>query len=440
MLDSRFVEVGAGVGDLRLDVPAGIYEVRERFGDRAETYLVTVRPGQPFRRSSTHRIPTVAPASDGSTTSHEYQFIAAAQASARLGAEDGPPSGVVLMGRALRGREAFVGRPPVSLRTLDGRPVPVTDRWQSGPDFAIASGRLAPGVYVLRTARLGEEPFEQAVVLCRGWQTLVFFPDGRDGPELERASVHMSELTVSWAYGGRSHLVLEAALAGLAEGRLDISDDDLNELLYGKFLDPMLGIIGAHALLLSRNPPMPLYDHVLRNLVNLVPDHPDVVALRQLGSDAVPPARFSARVPPMLLPSYRRSLLPADLSHPETIVDGSPLERCAEALVERGVWFTWYARTLGPAGAAAFPPPSAPPPVWDTDWPFEAERGIDDVPGRAAPPAGAFPLRKMQSYIDQVAAAEGWSRDEAAQRVTPAGVAAACSLPVRVVQRLMPDV
>ena len=465
VLDSRFVEVGAGVGDLRLEVPAGIYEVRERFGDRVETYLITVRPGEPFFRSSRHEIPTVAPALDGSTTSHEYQFEAAARASQSLARGDGPPSGVVLMSRTLRGHEAGVpgGIPPVSLRTLRGERVFDVDLgWQTERDYAVTSARLVPGVYVLRTDQPYAEPFEQAVVLCRGWQTLVFFPQDRRGPEPDRASVHMCSLTSSWEYGGRLHLVLEAALAGLAEGRLDISDADLGDLLYGKFLDPMLGIIGAHALLLSRNPRMDLYDHVLRNLHYLVPDHPDVAALSQLGSLAVPSEFFSAGEPPMLLPSYRRALLPANLTNPRAIVDGSPLERCAEALVERGVWFTWYAGALDPSdaspvtGAGPLPPASAPPaapsapppasepslppdfPEWHTDW-QQAERSMGGL-SEPAPPTGAIPLRKMQSYIDQVAAAEGWTRDEAARRVTPVGVAAACSLPVQVVRRLMPDV
>lgn len=440
VLDSRFIELGAGVGDLRLDVPAGIYEVRERFGDSVETYLITVRADEPFRRSSRHAIPTVAPATAGSTTSHENHFAAAAEASQSLAGADGPPSGVVLMSRALRGHSAGVtsGAPPVSLRTLDGRPVPITDRWESGPDFSVTSGRLDPGVYVLRTARPGEPSFEQAVVLCRGWQTLVFFPEGRQGPEPERAAVHMCPLPLTWGHDPHSQLVLEAALAGLAEGRLDISDADINDLLMAKFMDPMLGIVGAHALLVSRNPRMGLFDHVLRNLNALVPDHPDVAALSQLSSLAAPPEYFSASEPPMLLPSYRKALLPANLSNQWAIVDGSPLERCAAALVERGVWFTWYAEELpSPPSAPAYP--GSPPPPLDWESGAEREIGGDRLPP-VVPPGSAFPLRRMQNYIDQVAAVEGWTRDEAARRVTPAGVAAACSLPVRVVQRLMPDV
>lgn len=489
VVDSRFIEVGAAIGELSVRVPAGIYEVRERYGDSLDSYLITVRPDEPFRRRFNPVIPTVAPAHFGSSTSHEYQYTAAVEASRELGQQAGPPSGVVLMCRSLRGRETFVGRPSVSLRTLDGQAVPITDFWDSQRDYSITSGRLEPGVYVLRTARPSERPFEQAVVLCRDWQTLVFFPEGPNGPEPERASVHMCRIDQAWdAYEGRDHLVLEAALAGLADGRLDIGPDDLNTLLYGKFRDPMLGIVGAYALLQSRGTPR-RFDLVVRNLLDLVPDHPDVRALRQLTVLASAPGEFSFAEPPMLLPSYQRSILPADLSGDSAIVDGSPLQRCAAAQAERGVWFTWDGTALGDFGWADGPPWAVPPlydegpqpgglpgprdgasgggreepapplgggpgPVEERDeglpddwvWDIEHEHELgleseyihDPVP---PPPAAVSPsLRRIQNYMDQVAAAEGVSREEALRQVTPAGVAAACGLPVQVVRRLMPSV
>jgi uncharacterized membrane protein YgcG len=484
--DSRFVVLGAGVGELDLQVPAGIYEVREQYGGESEAYLVTATPERPVVRSTQRAIPTVAPALEGSTTSHEYQFRAAAEASQRLRDESGPQAGLVLMCRTPRdGIPGPAGPPPMSLHSLAGEPLPeLAGQWDVHYDYALTRARLEPGVYLLRTSRPNEEAFEQALVVCRHWQTLLFCPNGWNGPEPERASVHMCQLYESWEYGGRLHLVLEAALAGLAEGRLDISQSDIDMLLYGKFTDPMLGIIGAHALLLGRHPRSNLYDLVIRNLEALIPEHPDVVALGMRVHGVLDPGGRTLDVPPMLGPSYQRLLLPADLQRSSVIPARSPLERAAGSLLERGVWFTWHAGALagspdeqatadrqpaqygeeeayggvdragagdgyGAADGGGYPGGAG----YDGGGAGDGGGGAGDGGGAEGypspapsydpvpPPRAASPaLRRMQAYVDQVGAVGGWTREEAAGHLTPVEVASACALPIGVVERLMPQV
>jgi hypothetical protein len=176
--------------------------------------------------------------------------------------------------------------------------------------------------------------------------------------------------------------------------------------------------------LLQRGSDLRLVTHVVTNLRYLVPEHPDVAALGLMTGDDAP----AGRTPPMFLASYQRGLLPADLRDPSVIGDGSALELTAAALQERGVWFTWAAGSLFGA-----PPIRRGGPVFGLEGLVRGREGLEDLP--------SAPLRRMQGYLDQVAAVEGLGgRAEAAAYVTPVGVARACSLPVGTVERLMPDV
>src|SRR5690242_15174292 len=55
----------------------------------------------------------------------------------------------------------------------------------------------------------------------------------------------------------------------------------MDELLMGKFENPMKGLVAAHLLLLDAQPRLDLVAHVVGNTGGLVgADHPDVLALR----------------------------------------------------------------------------------------------------------------------------------------------------------------
>lgn len=111
----------------------------------------------------------------------------------------------------------------------------------------------------------------------------------------------------------------------------------------------------------------------------------------------------------MLAASYSRLLLPADVRSPSTVVipEGSVLERAAGALVDQGVWLTWRGGALEQS----------------------IEEGVGVSPAR----------ERVEAYLDQVAAVEGWPRHEAVMRLGPRRVASACGLPVALVERLMRD-
>jgi hypothetical protein len=146
----------------------------------------------------------------------------------------------------------------------------------------------------------------------------------------------------------------------------------------------MLGLVGAHSLLLRHDPDPGLLEVVLKNLDGMMPGHPDVLALRWLaatrlagsaGGGAAPATAGDATAesagggaaaatavgakadsardavaasvpeggaawPPMLLPSYR-ALIDMDAAYPSAIADGSVAERAAANLVVQGIWTSW---------------------------------------------------------------------------------------------------
>ena len=340
-----FTTVASGLGNLSTAVPPGIYQVVVRAGPVIDRTLITVGPGETYRANNLSvRFPAPAPVSDTST-SHEYHQAAVEQASGKLGQMPGPPSGLVLVVRDVRGMEG----PPLlptdlacfSLLDEHLNPLPGFDQgWQLQSHEAIAtwSGRLAAGGYALRTdPRLlvgGErmpttsQIFDQSIWLSDNWQTIVFITTGQGGPQTSAASIHMGQLGIGWSpFDTQVGLALELANWGLREGRSVVPNDLLNVLLNSKYVNPMLGIVGAHSLLLSSEVNWDVVETVIHNLELLVPGHPDVIALRWMaargraaaGMAAPPPTApaapavpavpavpvGSASWPPMLLSSYR---------------------------------------------------------------------------------------------------------------------------------------
>jgi len=122
--------------------------------------------------------------------------------------------------------------------------------------------------------------------------------------------------------------------------------DQLLVLLNGKFSDPILGIVGAHGILFQAKPDKNLLEEVLKNLEKLVPDHPDLNALRHMaaqhGIETSAPVR-PATWPPMFFLSYR-GLLVCDAKFDDiaVIAQNSFAETIAPTLLRAGTWTTWW--------------------------------------------------------------------------------------------------
>ena len=135
-------------------------------------------------------------------------------------------------------------------------------------------------------------------------------------------------------------------MAGLRKSRSVLPADQLLVLLNGKFSDPILGIVGAHGILFQAKPDKNLLEEVLKNLEKLVPDHPDLNALRHMaaqhGIETSAPVR-PATWPPMFFLSYR-GLLVCDAKFDDiaVIAQNSFAETIAPTLLRAGTWTTWW--------------------------------------------------------------------------------------------------
>jgi hypothetical protein len=351
--DSSFRPVARGRGKVSRTVDPGIYELEYRAGPNVATEMVTLGPGQTLTRNVEVHFPSAAPV-DWSTTSHEYHQDAARAASRSI---VGPPdaAGLVVMVRNLGGHDhhRFDPRAIGSLSLLDKQLRPVArfpDRWRIEPEsrFATWSGRLPPGGYALRRTRAARAT-SMPLWLSRGWQTLVFLPNSAEGPSLEWASIQTASIRAPWNPHDREmNAAVELGLWSLRDGTGGVADAVVNRLLYAKFQDPLLGIVGAHALLLEEDFDPRQFETILRNLNRIASDHPDVIALGHLVAERAGPelgrrfARRGKRV--MWPPTVRRAyegVIRADADLPGTIAPESPAEHAAACVAGLGVWTTW---------------------------------------------------------------------------------------------------
>lgn len=86
------------------------------------------------------------------------------------------------------------------------------------------------------------------------------------------------------SYAASRYEYVEAALDGLASGRVVLTPEEENELLDAKFENPMLGMIGAYTYILRGQIDYQRLGIISRNLLQLVPNSPDARLLAILAS------------------------------------------------------------------------------------------------------------------------------------------------------------
>ena len=373
LLDDRLNRHALGFGALRARVPAGLYTLQYSAGTARDEEILRVEPGRTVTREVDLPFPAVAPISV-STTTHEFHTYPAQEFSQQLKQQYGAGGGLMIFARTIDAD----GRAPVPVERLslwDAGMQPIGDLatdaerhdWEG---WACLSAAVNPGGYALRwrTPRGGEvRPVDQSLWVSAGWLTIVFIGYRSESGQLERqsASIHMARLGLGFQPGpdifvirnnyapdwelkdARINQALDLVLGGLRTGNQVVPDDLLDLLLIGKFQNPMLGIVGAHAILQRRTRDWKTFDLVVQNLETLIPGHTDVVALRLCGQLLrgqeshvhVEPLSW----PPMLYAGYK-GLIESDWKESgNLIVDESVAERAAAALLPESPWTCWLA-------------------------------------------------------------------------------------------------
>ena len=183
-----------------------------------------------------------------------------------------------------------------------------------------------PGVYVISA----ETPFgrmNQSVYAYDGWETQVFvlqdFTTQRTGTAAARPTISVTQAIVRPGGGEpRLYELLEAGQAALAEHRLALGEEIFNEIAYGKWQMPMLGLISAHILMLANRTTRTgqsgvslvkfnrdQFETILGNTARLLGEHqPDVLALRTCSETMPVPADAEVTTPPLFLRSWEMLL------------------------------------------------------------------------------------------------------------------------------------
>jgi hypothetical protein len=338
-------------GEASATLPQGLYTVHlERAGAVSEKVVrhtadTSLRENEPRRTSAMPSFDTV--------DAHEYYSYTAAELSQRdtgsaatVLPDDGHGAGRLFVfvraaeAGAHEGRELADGlflHAPDGDRITDFGTAVVEQDHEVG--WLAFSAPARAGSYALRFAGLGAR--EMVVTVFAGWETQLFIPF-EHRPRLEHSSVLMAHLGQGYHPDDRVAQAIDAGLAGL-RGGIDLLPRETRQmLLSGKFENPMLGLIGAHLLLLQPNPDFGLLDIVLHNLEELLPGSADVHAVRlaaALRHGSQPPLQ-PMDTPPMLHRGLV-AIMEASAVIPAIVPENGWLERIAPHVLSDSAWTTW---------------------------------------------------------------------------------------------------
>ena len=328
LVDDKYAVVASGVGHLSAQVPPGLYKVRQRIGDNERSEVVEVEAsGSPVYVA----LPALSFASpiplQGTNTSREFQQAALGQTGTMaVGQGTGRISLLVRdsrweMGGDNNDRGEFltgeVSR--LSIGSLDGtfdRPLQRLGQVDIVRGFFRASIDVAPGHYVL--SQSASEGLQHCLPLevKAAWVPQVFLRIAQQSGSTQPQALDLDHASIVYACPGEQLypsnpdlLLLEVVRKAFARRRTDIGAEFLQDLLEGKYRNPMLGLIGSHLLLDSAEQDKARMKAVVDNTAALLgEDFPDIIALRLRLADRTntPPGQGLPAVvaPPLLAASW----------------------------------------------------------------------------------------------------------------------------------------
>jgi hypothetical protein len=386
VLDGASVIVARGIGSVDASLPVGMYKVRFRLGATvADGYFELPTGAGEFTPPNLPALPIMTPVPLLSQTGHNLDSTSSSADLAMTWsmATDitlGQGSSLFLfVDCATVPHGALIPADAITINTFTGEPLASLFNGKSDRGCLGCTIELAPGAYVLTVVRRSLETVSQAVYCAAGWQTEVFLPvvqDQASGTLIDpsAASIMMSPSRVGFRAESKSALWAEAARKTLASGRRNVTpvstlrgmpsigpDDPMIEgMLYGKFLNPMLGLYGAHLMAIQKSPDNPdllLPDNkdvlleVVPNLRKLLGDIPDVMAL-VVQLDPSSALGLQLPTPPMLASSWEM-IVRASIAAPAIVPVDSPAAQISGRVWGTGAWLGWKAEDLQPIIDAA---------------------------------------------------------------------------------------
>ena len=366
IIDGQFNLVARGIGPTKdFELAPGLYKVKITGGNETREEQVALRPGSApvLQEFSRLVFASPAPLADTSKT-HEFHIEAAIEQSRLIHVQAGAGSKIFVFARGWTEKQRTDSdthqrqHPATGLKLLNetGETAVVDFETQSEKDlgwepWAACNVSVNPGNYRLRLDVPSlNGTIEQTVVASPGWQTQIFLLQrdySEDQPQAEsptasRKQADLLNASVLMSRGGfdydRNDLrSVELARLALTNQRKVLSGE-LRQLLRDKFENPMLGIFGAHLLLLDNEPDKELFGIVVNKLRDLVgPAHPDVEALAlQLPQSS----NYQFKSPPMLQRSWSL-ICQATADKPELVPSESVLAGVSGSWWGNSIWLSW---------------------------------------------------------------------------------------------------
>jgi hypothetical protein len=355
LLDGEFQLVTRGIGRLETQQPPGIYKLKVRAGVQAKEQMLVLKD-KPVKISVPFlRFPSAVPLQETAKT-HEYHMAAAVNESQKIHVSVGHGSSLFVFARDWTPPDRLpesTGHNPAEglvLRTFDDVLL-ANFAAQSKVDlandpFAACRVELDPGAYRLSVTLSSGETFEKTVVASSGWQTQVFLLQrcerreqsgpGHKSPDLARGAVLLSR-TLRFEPNDQQDRLAELARQGLVHER-HILSNEVRDLLRYKFDNPMLGIFGAHLVLMESNPDFELVGIIVENLRKMIGEsHPDVEALALACGKST---QYVFRVPPMLQRSWR-IVIKSTVTQPSLVPRDSFVSRIIDRFTSQEPWLIW---------------------------------------------------------------------------------------------------
>jgi hypothetical protein len=395
VMDGNFCQVGGATGRFDQELSPGLYLVQYRAGRNVVTVPIAVKPNAEEMRVDPPPLVTKSAAPLANTPAGDRFGQVASDHSRETHVRSGTGGELYVFLRESSqpdepGPDASKSLFGVSLHNLTGESLIDLAKAGTGADdgtWRACNVSLGPGTYLLRCDAGEIGSLEQSVVVSPGWQTQVFcsprrygFQEPTIGADLTRAAVLMARIGTGFAPQDPAHGWTEAARVSLAgaqaaapkqaladavqtakDVRAGIADQSLvAAALAEKLTHPMLGLFGAHLLLLESPTDMPLLREVVANLELLMPDHPDVQALR-LVVTADSGSSFRFAIPPMLRSSWGL-IVERTVAYRQMVPADSYAGRIAARTWGGGSWLTWKPPSSAepPADAEAHSPRSQP--------------------------------------------------------------------------------
>jgi len=432
VIDGQFKLAARGIGARETFMLApGIYTVKVRTGSQSREAHAILSPGEV--KPVIKKFPAISFSSpvplSNTERANKSHIEAAHRESSKVHVEAGQGSSIFIFARDWQpqrsdGKSSLAQQPQrgLILKSEQGETIAdlatasVGETKKGADPWAACNVKVKPGTYRL-CLNLDEGTIEQTIVASPEWQTQIFLLQRNYGTGAETRYADLNNSAILLSKGGfdpdsRQLRLVELSRLGLINSRQVLSNSVINEILHGKFTNPMLGIYGAYLLLdrtqstassqtkdvaSEKSAGPELLNIVVQNLRRLLGEekHPDVEALAlQLEEKE---SSYIFEMPPMLRRSWWK-IIETTVQRPELVPADSLAAQAAEQLWGEEPWLLWMTRTAHASGsqkrdieeAEPAPDPSDLEIVLQAQMRQRARTSTDSAPPKQAATRGIF--------------------------------------------------